>query len=596
MRALILAAALSLPLASSAPGQAPARVSFSLEWQGPNVGQIASTPAIPMTEADVLLPFGGVPAFGPLPKPGILFSGGQLGLTQYATCLGHPGGTPCGIEVDALSYGNDNEFGSPPALLAQTTRLYFSVDEHAVGHAGSVVQPSVRSEAAAGVRDTSADVFAALDLPAGPLPPGAVAPENVGTIDGNGLVSGSGQVYRGLGLAEPNPPGTPPDPGDNLDALHIGPVPTTPGSAVYFSLDASFVNPVNGVPNSGSAAAHNTLPGAVLRRVIGGGPPLVYASPVQLGLDLSGPGTDDLDALILSDNGDGVFQPSILPYDWVSPGGPSLLGGPRDMLLFSVRQGSAVIGVLDSILGLPIEPGDVLTTPLGGVGPPGIFIAAENLGLATERSGMAAFGDEVDALAAEREPYFDCNNNGVEDSVDIAIGASADTNNNGIPDECESSWSRYCECTAGQGPCGNDYPPGGCGNSTSSLPAYTGGILDASGSTSYATDDLVLTATQLPTFKTALWLSSTAQVDTPLGDGRRCVGTPFYRFGSFDTGASGSGTKGPGIVESSCITLPPGGCIGAGSTWSFQLWHRDPPGPCGNGTNLTNGLEVTFTP
>ena len=35
------------------------------------------------------------------------------------------------------------------------------------------------------------------------------------------------------------------------------------------------------------------------------------------------------------------------------------------------------------------------------------------------------------------EPYFDCNNNGVEDSVDIAMGASADANNNGIPDECE---------------------------------------------------------------------------------------------------------------------------------------------------------------
>ena len=34
--------------------------------------------------------------------------------------------------------------------------------------------------------------------------------------------------------------------------------------------------------------------------------------------------------------------------------------------------------------------------------------------------------------------YFDCNNNGVEDSVDIAQGASSDANRNAIPDECES--------------------------------------------------------------------------------------------------------------------------------------------------------------
>ncbi|MBX3386207.1 MAG: PQQ-dependent sugar dehydrogenase [Phycisphaeraceae bacterium] len=34
-------------------------------------------------------------------------------------------------------------------------------------------------------------------------------------------------------------------------------------------------------------------------------------------------------------------------------------------------------------------------------------------------------------------PPADCNNNGIADSVDIAMGTSADCNNNGIPDECE---------------------------------------------------------------------------------------------------------------------------------------------------------------
>jgi len=35
------------------------------------------------------------------------------------------------------------------------------------------------------------------------------------------------------------------------------------------------------------------------------------------------------------------------------------------------------------------------------------------------------------------EPLFDCNENGVEDSVDIAVGTSSDANLNAVPDECE---------------------------------------------------------------------------------------------------------------------------------------------------------------
>lgn len=33
---------------------------------------------------------------------------------------------------------------------------------------------------------------------------------------------------------------------------------------------------------------------------------------------------------------------------------------------------------------------------------------------------------------------YDCNGNGVEDAVDIAVGTSGDANWNGVPDECES--------------------------------------------------------------------------------------------------------------------------------------------------------------
>ena len=562
-----------------------ASISFSLEWHGPSIGQPSSgTLILPMTEADILLPASGQPAFGPSPRPQIFLDGGQLGLSRYPMCVGHPGGTPCGIEVDALSYGNDARF-----LLANlNTKVYFSVEERAVGHQGSVLVPSVRSEGGQGaVHDIAADVFVSLILPPGPVPPGGAPPENVGVIDGNGLVSASGAKYRGVGLVEPNPPTLPPDAGDNLDALALGALPP-PNGRVYYSLDACFPDPA-GFPNSCSAQLAGLLPGAVIRKDLAGGT-TIFALPSQLGLDLAGPGLDDLDALILWENGNGVYDPALAPYDWID--------GSSDMLLFSVRRGSQVIGLSDHLLGIPIMPGDLLLPPppappgmsLLGPGRPGIFIAAEALGLSTTRSG-ATVADELDAGSTKGEPVYDCNANGVEDSVDIAKGSSPDANGNSIPDECELLFSAYCSCGAGQGPCGNDDPTAGCVNSTG-----VGALLSSSGTTSYEEDDLVLTASLMPPNKLGLWLMAAGQTSVPLGDGIRCVSNPFKRYGYFNGGAGGIGVKGPGLIANSCATLPAAYCIGPGSTWNFQVWYRNPTGPCGFATNLTNGLSVTWTP
>jgi hypothetical protein len=107
---------------------------------------------------------------------------------------------------------------------------------------------------------------------------------------------------------------------------------------------------------------------------------------------VGGPNTDDLDALIFEDvNGDLLCTPGV------------------DVLLFSVRRGSAVIGAIDSCFGIPIEEGDILTFPAVAGLPPCIFIAAENLGLATARSGTAVLptGDELDALDIVPSPEPD---------------------------------------------------------------------------------------------------------------------------------------------------------------------------------------------
>jgi hypothetical protein len=581
----LAAAASALALAAPA---ARAQIVFSFDYQGPTVSKLDAASGQLLSESDVLRPAGQSPAFGPLDTPGVVFNGAQLGLQAYGNCVGHPPGTACGIELDALSDGRD-PLPTPagtPAPLPPATRWWFSVDEHAVGIAGvTFLHAAVRTEAPVG--DACADVFVDQGLPGGPLPPFAVPPRNAGTLDGDGLTSASGFAYFGLGLVEPNPPGTTlPEPGDNLDALDIG-MSSFPPGGVFLSLDAGFPDPLTGKP-AGNSAQLQGFRGADVLRVAGPGvTPALYAGATALGLDLLGPGSDDLDALIVGENGVQGYQPARVPFAWLS-------SSPKDMLMFSVRRGSAVVGAPDSIFGLPIEPGDVLVPPVtGGVSPfPGIFIAAENLGLATVRSGTAtAFGDELDALETTDPPCFDCNGNGVEDSVDISTGASSDNNNNGIPDECEQAAGATCTCPMASAPCANGDPSAGCANSTGS-----GATLTAGGTTSVFADDLTLSAASLPTNVFGLVFMGTLPAFAPFGDGLRCVGGQTFRYGVQNSGPTGSFTLGRGIAGSSCTLFSAPGCIDAGETWHVQAWYRDPSGPCGTSYNVTNGLSITFTP
>jgi len=309
----------------------------------------------------------------------------------------------------------------------------------------------VNSEGALGNVEASADIF--VDFPAGvmpippvmmgcPIPPPPLA--NTHLFGGNGIPAPiapvippllGGPVPHGLGLLEPNPPtpGATVDPGDNLDAMAVD----FAGSyfPVYFSIDTIFVDPIEGPPaNSGT---DTTIGVAGANVLVTSGPniaPVVFAPAALLGLDIAGgPQTDDLNALILSENGNGVFDPSAALFDWV--------GGATDMLLFSVRRGSTVIGMPRSLSGCPIEEGDILTTPvMGGVSPfPAIFIPGETLGLLTARSASVLplplflpLGEELDALDVSP----DCNLNGVPNRFDILYGTDPDLNGDVVPDSC----------------------------------------------------------------------------------------------------------------------------------------------------------------
>ena len=560
---------------------ASAQASFSIDWHSPSVGAPDTCAGFPITEGDILVPFGFVPAFGPLPVPCISISAGPagLGLAGHPPCVGHPGGTPCMIELDALSYGLDAPLNNVAG--AAITEYLFSTDEYAVGAGPPVLFPSVGTEFPCG--DSSADVWRqGAPMPPGPLPPFAAPVGNLGMIDGDGLPSCSGATYVGTGLLEPNFPGFP-NLGDNLDAFDWNEGPSItgfPATGVYYSLDAGFIDPLVGTPNTATGLVHGASGADVFWSPAPGGPPILWAPAPALGLNIAG-GEDDLDALALWENGSGGYEPSMAPYDWLT--------GATDMLLFSVRRGSPVIGMPDSIFGIPISEGDILTTPLptflGGVSPfPGIICAGENLGLTLLRA-PGAFDDDLNALDVIRQQTSDCNGNGVPDSVDISSGTSTDINGNGVPDECEIIGGPGCFCVTPLGPCGNDYAPGGCRNSSG-----VGGLLAASGSGSVGLDNLVLTATQLPPSVFAVMFGGTAFVGPlPFGDGLRCAGGFIQRFTAPSlTTATGSYSAGPGLAGGFGL-LP-------FSTWTFQTWFRDTTGPCGGGFNTTHSQDVFFTP
>lgn len=530
-----------------------AQVVFSIDYRGASIGTPATGGGC-ITAADLLITPGGI-GYGPLPAPMILVSGGfgppgpGLGLgPMAAVCVCPPPGlAACAREVDALSFGRD-ALVKPVQMRAGT--FVFSVDACSMSP-GGMLAPNVATEFPVG--DSAADVFESLVVPAAPFPPFAVVPGmgNTGIVDGNGLVSGSGALYRGLGLIEPRVGGMALT-GDDVDAIDIGPVAAAAPFPVYYSLDAAFPNACVGLPNTGSAAAFGFPPAAIIVTLGPGGPPVVYAGPGMLGLDLFGVGTDDLDAIALSENNVAGFQPAPAPYAWFG-------AAPADELFFSVRRGSAVIGAPDSIFGVPIEPGDILVPPVaGGVSPfPGIFVPAEALGLATGRMGVA--------MAAEL------------DALDVV-----DPPQTGVP---------YCFGTAATCPCGNAGAPGnGCANSANVL----GGHIDATGSASVAGDSVVLTGSNMPPGGPCLYFQGTGQASLPFGDGILCIGGVITRLGVKFNNALGTSTIPSGIDPPLSIM---GGVPAAGGFRFYSSWYRDAALFCTPATfNVTNGVGVLWTP
>jgi len=184
----------------------------------------------------------------------------------------------------------------------------------------------------------------------------------------------------------------------------------------------------------------------------------------------------------------------------------------------------------------------------------------------------------------------DCNNNGVSDELDIANGTSQDLDNDGIPDDCASGTS-FCfgDSSGAFCPCGNFGGTGeGCANGTGA-----GALMTSTGSNSVSAADFGLAAANLIPSQPGLYFQGNNAVNggqgNAFGDGLRCAGGGVIRLQVRFANAAGTSATSANLVAQ--------GGVAAGDLKRYQLWYRDPnTSPCGAGFNLSNGIELVFTP
>ncbi len=172
----------------------------------------------------------------------------------------------------------------------------------------------------------------------------------------------------------------------------------------------------------------------------------------------------------------------------------------------------------------------------------------------------------------------DCNGNGNDDACDLVSGTSADSDLNGLPDECDCRGSSYCLPLQ---------------NSAGCTPA-----ISATGSASLsAPDDFVVRASNVLNNRQGLLMWGTGSVLTPLGAGFRCVGAPVRRMAVQDSGGSTGGIDCSGIyAQAFPDTLFAANGFLAGRVLYFQWWSRDNGYAAPDNMGLTDGLRVMVCP
>lgn len=130
------------------------------------------------------------------------------------------------------------------------------------------------------------------------------------------------------------------------------------------------------------------------------------------------------------------------------------------------------------------------------------------------------------------------------------------------------------------------------------LPNSTGttASISTQGSVSVLANSFVLTAQGATPNQFAIFFYGPGQTQTPLGDGFLCIavgGSGLFRLvPPLVLDSSGATTR--AIDFGTAPTGAGAGQILPGSTWNFQMWHRDSTAGGGSGSNLTDAVSVIF--
>jgi hypothetical protein len=178
----------------------------------------------------------------------------------------------------------------------------------------------------------------------------------------------------------------------------------------------------------------------------------------------------------------------------------------------------------------------------------------------------------------------------VPDACDLALVTSFDLNSNSIPDECELDGGTPFCFGESNCPCGNDSAIGagqGCSNNSG-----LGARLIGSGATDVSSDELLLSVVNLPPTGFAQFIQGTAVSGAPFQDGKRCAAGAVIRLGLKATVSGASSYPQLGDLSVSVRGVVPA----SGGVRYYQVWYRNPLGPCATGSNLSNGLSVVWVP
>ncbi|MEM1452400.1 MAG: hypothetical protein AAGI22_25070, partial [Planctomycetota bacterium] len=142
---------------------------------------------------------------------------------------------------------------------------------------------------------------------------------------------------------------------------------------------------------------------------------------------------------------------------------------------------------------------------------------------------------------------------------------------------------------------------GGIGtNYCTANPNSTGmtGSISATGSRVVASNDVTLTAENLPAMAFGFFLASTDQgfVPNPGGsDGNLCLGGAIGRYvGPGEIQNTGAGSSYSLMLDLTAVPQPTGFVqVMAGETWNFTSWHRD-ANMSGATSNFTDGVSIPF--